>query len=60
MPTQGRGDDDDNGDGGWRRSQRDSDNDVDVKEGRSHSSPPTTASRELAMRLCSAGIPYVL
>ena len=35
-----------------------SDNDDSVEEGGSHSTPLTTATRELAARLCSASIPY--
>ena len=42
----------DTGDGRWWRSRRDSDNDDDVEEGGSHPTPLTTATRELAARLC--------
>ncbi len=43
------------GNGGDRGA---SDNDDNVEEGGSHSTPLTTATRELTVRLCSAGIPY--
>jgi hypothetical protein len=47
------------GDGRRRRSRRDGDNDDDDdEEGGSHPTPRTTATRVLAARLLSAGIPY--
>jgi hypothetical protein len=46
----------DAGNGRRRRLRRDGDNDDDVEEGGSHpTTPQTTAMRELAERLCSAG-----
>ena len=51
----------DTGDGRRRRSRRDGDNDDDDdddEEGGSHPTPRTTATRVLAARLLSVGIPY--
>jgi hypothetical protein len=50
----------DTGDGRRWRSRRDSDKNDDDEEGGSHPTPLTTATRELVVRLRSAGIPYAL